>query len=154
VNATDPTGSGQYTRAWFIFTTINQQQNTPPDKPETPTGTLNGKINILYNYTTMSTDPDGDLIYYNWSWGDGTYSGWLGPFTSGAIATAQHKWTTKGSYEIKVKAKDTNGDESPWSDPLSVSLPTALNHLMIRFLERLFTLFPNAFPILRFLKGF
>lgn len=154
VNATDPTGSGQYTRAWFIFTTIDQQQNNPPDKPETPTGTLNGKINVLYTYTTSTTDTDGDQVFYNWSWGDGTYSGWLGPFTSGATATAQHKWTTKGSYEIKVKAKDINSDESIWSDPLPISLPTALNHLMLRFLEQFFERFPNIFPLLRHLMGY
>ncbi|HWR64253.1 MAG TPA: hypothetical protein VN365_07625, partial [Candidatus Thermoplasmatota archaeon] len=153
VNATDPTGSGQYTREWFIFTTINQQQNTPPNKPETPTGTINGKINILYTYTTSSTDPDSEQVYYNWSWGDGTYSGWLGPFTSGAPATAQHEWTTKGSYEIKVKAKDTHGDESPWSNPLFVALPTTLNYPMLRFLEQLFEWFPNAFLLLRHLMG-
>lgn len=157
VNATDPVGSGgsgDDSRAWFIFTTGDQQSNNPPDKPETPTGTSNGKINVLYTYTTSSTDPDGDQVYYNWSWGDGSYSGWLGPFTSGATATVQHKWTTKGTYEIKVKAKDTNGDESVWSEPLPISMPIVLNHPMLRFLGQLFEQFPHAFPLIRHLMGY
>ncbi len=53
--------------------------------------------------------------------GDGTYSGWIGPNASGATESIKHKWSVKGSYQIKVKAKDTNGAESPWSDPSAQS---------------------------------
>jgi len=97
--------------------------NQPPNKPERPSGQTNGEINIEYTYTTSTTDPDGDQVYYNWSWGDGTYSGWTGPYASGATASAKHTWTVEGTYQIKVKARDTNDAESPWSDPLAVSMP-------------------------------
>jgi len=52
-----------------------------------------------------------------WDWGDGSYSAWLGPFDSGEVISASHAWS-KGSYNIKVKAKDVLGAESNWSDPL------------------------------------
>jgi hypothetical protein len=123
VNATDPTGSNMYTRNWYSFTT-QQQQNLPPNKPNKPSGPTSGKINVEYTYTTNTTDPNSDQVYYNWSWGDGTYSGWLGPYASGAPATASHIWSTKGTYSITVKAKDTFNAESSWSDPLDITVTT------------------------------
>jgi len=65
------------------------------------------------------------------SWGDDSYSGWLGPYDSGAEASAEKSWTVKGDYSIKVKAKDTSDAESPWSDPLPITMPTSRSwHIM------------------------
>jgi len=131
-----------YTRKWYTFTT-QQQQNVPPNKPNKPSGTVSGKIKTDYTYTTSTTDPNGDQVYYMWDWGDGSQSSWLGPYNSSVTVSTTHKWTVKGSYSIKVKAKDTFGAESPWSDPLSIKMPCSQNyivnelgallHLIIRF---------------------
>jgi len=94
-----------------------------PLKPTTPTGPINGKIGEEYNYSTSTTDDDGNIIYYYWSWGDNTNSGWIGPYNSGEEIIISHKWEKRGDYSIKVKAKDENGYESPWSDPLKISMP-------------------------------
>jgi len=128
--------------------------NTPPNKPAKPSGNGKGKINVEYTYTTSTTDPDGDQVYYLFDWGDGTNSSWVGPYNSGATGSAKHTWTVKGSYQIKVKAKDTNGAESPWSDPLPIRMPTSYNIPMLWFFERLLERFPNAFLILRHLMGY
>jgi len=119
--------------------------NTPPNKPAKPSGTLNGKINVEYSYTSSTTDPDSDQVSYLFDWGDGTNSSWLGPYASGAIVTAKHTWTVKGSYSIKVKAKDTSGAVSDWSDSLGVSMPAnqnALRSTLLYFLEWLLHQFP------------
>jgi hypothetical protein len=97
--------------------------NNPPNKPTKPSGPNSGQPGVQYMYTTSTTDPDGDQIYYMWDWGDGNNSGWLGPYASGDIANANHTWAQKGSYQIKVKAKDIYGAESEWSDPLGVAMP-------------------------------
>ena len=94
-----------------------------PYKPDIPTGTLNGKVGEKYTYTSSTTDPQGDNIFYLFDWGDGTDSGWIGPFSSGNTADASHTWTSQDTYDIKVKAKDTDGYESEWSDPISVVMP-------------------------------
>ncbi len=101
--------------------------NSPPNKPARPSGTASGKINVEYSYTDSTTDPDGDQVYYLFDWGDGTNSSWVGPLASGATATAKHTWTVQGNYQIKVKAKDTSGSTSDWSDPLGVSMPLGLS---------------------------
>jgi hypothetical protein len=107
-------------------TQITTITNNPPEKPATPTGPASGKPGTPYLYSTTTTDPDGDLVSYMWDWGDGTMSSWLGPFASGATATATHSWTEQGSYQIKVKAKDTFGAESDWSDTLPITMPLDL----------------------------
>jgi len=130
---------------WY-FTTIS---NSPPNKPITPVGVTHGKINVEYTYTSNTTDPEGDQVYYLWDWGDGNNSGWLGPYNSGVTAGVTHNWTVKGSYSIKVKAKDIHGKESNWSDPLPITMPYIFKPIWQQFFDCLFERFPNAFPLLR-----
>ena len=92
----------------------------PPETPITPTGIAQGVINNEYTFTTTTTDPEGDQIYYMWDWGDGTNTTWLGPYDSGADASASHIWTEAETYQLKVKAMDDYGQESDWSYPKTV----------------------------------
>jgi nitroreductase len=89
-------------------------QNNPPLAPSI-SGPSNGLNGVLYNYTMVTTDPDGDHVYYWVDWDDGTNSGWVGPFPSGAVVSFNHTWSQPGTYTIKVKAKDTSGSESIWT---------------------------------------
>ena len=94
--------------------------NNPPEIPATPSGKKRAFTNVIRTYSSNSTDPDGDEIFYLWDWGDGNFSDWLGPYDSGVTAEASHTWTKKGSYQTRVKAKDTCGAESDWSEPFTV----------------------------------
>lgn len=96
-------------------------ENNAPVKPNRPTGETEGKIDEEYTFISSTTDIDGDQIYYKWDWDDET-SGWLGPYNSGETCEGVYIWDDEGSYDIKVKAKDQYGDESPWSDPLTISM--------------------------------
>jgi len=104
-----------------VIITVNQP-NSPPNTPTKPSGPTSGSRNKRYTYSTSTIDPDGNQVYYFWDWGDGTNSGWLGPYNSGATATASHKWTSRGTFLVKVKAKDVYGAESSWSAILSVTI--------------------------------
>ena len=106
------------------------------------------KIGVEYEFTTSTMDPDGHQIWYVFDWGDGTKSGWIGPFESGDTASASHIWGTAGLYPIKVKARDYYGAESEWSDVRLGVLPKVKPYINIslpRFQEQ----HPNLFPILR-----
>jgi hypothetical protein len=106
--------------------------SNPPQTPLQPVGQSGGIAYHLYSFETSTTDPESDQIYYKWDWGN-EIGDWEGPFDSGDTAVSSHYWSTAGTYEIRVKAKDDNGSvESDWSDskefditgrsPLSVSI--------------------------------
>jgi hypothetical protein len=97
--------------------------NNPPNKPSIPTGPIYGRIGITYSYSSMAIDPDGDNLEYLFDWGDGTDSGWIGPYNSGDTVTVSHTWNTRGTFPIKVKARDIHEAESVWSDSLPVGMP-------------------------------
>jgi len=97
--------------------------SNPPEKPEKPSGPSTGKILEECSFSSSSIDPEDNDIYYKFDWDDGTNSGWIGPYESGEIVSASYIWNTRGTYSIKVKAKDINGAESDWSDTLIVSMP-------------------------------
>lgn len=88
--------------------------NWPPIGNPTLNGPTSMGADVEYEFNFNSIDPEGDLSYYNFSWGDGSESIWLGPFESSSIVTANHTWNKKGSYIVKVKAKNDNGLESDW----------------------------------------
>jgi aminopeptidase YwaD len=100
---------------------LNMQQS--PNKPSKPAGENSGRYGEEYVYSAVTTDPQNDQILYLFDWGDGTDSGWIGPFDSGETGEASHVWMQRGTYSIKVKAKDIEGHESAWSNSLVVSMP-------------------------------
>jgi len=123
-------------------------ESQPPKKPENLDGPTSGKINEKYNYTASTTDPNDDQLYYLFSWGDGEFSEWIGPFDCGVTAEASHVWTKQGNYDIKVKAKDEHGVQSDWSDPLSITIPRN-KPINFNLFDWLVERFPNLYIILK-----
>jgi len=105
----------------------------PPNKPDPPTGPSGGNIEVTYEFTAVTDDPENDELYYLFDWGDDTISEWIGPFESGESCTESHIWYQQGTYQVKVKAKDEHGTQSEWSDPLSVSMPRSKSTIKIVF---------------------
>ena len=96
--------------------------NIPPNRPDKPYGETNGEVETQYTYRTKTTDDNGDSLYYLFDWGDGTDSGWIGPYQNNEVASASHEWYKKGMYSVTVQAKDESGIKSEWSEPLSVNI--------------------------------
>ena len=94
-------------------------------------GSAIGRPGISYSYSTSTVDLEGHKLYYVFDWDDGTESEWEGSFESGSTVSFSHIWNARGTFQIKVKAKDDpNGDgdlsdglESVWSDPLPITMP-------------------------------
>ncbi len=116
--------------------------NDPPSIPSKPTGISSGNISIKYNFSTSSTEPNGDRIQYGWDWdGNDIVNDWTGLYPSGQVIQTTNSWNSRGNYIIKVKAKDEFGTESDWSEPISVTMPKFkinyhINILFQRFLQR------------------
>jgi hypothetical protein len=134
--------------------TINiEDGNQPPKKPDRPSGPQFGGIGKPHSYITGTADPDGDQVYYMWDWGDGTLPVWIGPFESNEMISTNHTWESMSLLQIKVKAKDTSGAESDWSESLPVIMPKTAPPI-ISLLQWILERYPHAFPILRHLLGY
>ncbi len=122
-----------------------------PYKPQRP-----WKQEESLTFCTTTTDPNGDQLSYWWDWGDGSPSGWIGPYNSGDTACSSHSWAESGTYIIKVKAKDINDFESPWSDTLKVTIPrtkTTYNYPILDLFSRFTSLYSNIIILLQRMGG-
>jgi len=128
----------------YMATLMVGEPNLPPAKPDKPTGRATGQPGNTYMYSSSTTDPESDAVYYLWDWGDGNFSEWVGPYASGNSVSTQKSWTEQGNYSVRVKAKDSQGHESDWSDPLDVTMPYNLPYF-VKLLDLLETLFPRLF---------
>jgi hypothetical protein len=122
-----------------------------PIKP-TITGTTDGKAGTSYTYDFVSTDPDGDYVSYYIKWGDGDVTTWTTLQPSGSPGYSEsHTWTSQGTYTIEAKTKDSYDMESEWNT-MVVSMPkTKVFNYQNNIIEWFYNVFPNAFPILRYI---
>jgi hypothetical protein len=98
--------------------------NWPPENPLEPTGPDEGITGRIYTFSVNTIDPEGEDVYYQFDWGNGTISDWYGPYASGTTRSGTHTWMEQGVYDIRAKAKDPEGLESNWSDPHQISIYT------------------------------
>ncbi len=114
--------------------------NNPPSLPAIE-GPSSGKFGEEQSYNLMSTDPDGDELFYIIDWGDSKEETY-GPFPSGENIEVGHIWDEKGTYLIRLKSKDIYGSESDWST-LEVSMMKAksINTLTLKRLITRFQFF-------------
>lgn len=123
---------------WSFVTASNQ----PPFKPKILDGVPTAGRNIPLEFTTVAPDPEGDLVYYQWDWGDGNISEWLGPYEFGEQVKTSYQWGENGSYSVTVRAKDIDGRESKWSSTFNITIASQIQllncksgYLYLRFFE-------------------
>ena len=119
-------------------------ENHPPSKP-TIDGQTCGKPGVEYEYTFVSTDPEGHDIRYIIDWySSGEYI--VTPYyPSGEVLTLPHTWPRKGTFTISAMAQDPYGAESE-NGTLTVTMPrNKMLHisLFLRFLDN--------FPLIQYL---
>ena len=125
--------------AWCSSETIvilaPKPQNPPsvPSKPvcTIPLNSTSGKYEavsgVSYNFSTSSTDADGDWISYMWDFGGGTAI--TDYYPSGRVVTVSYTWYIPAGkiYQRTVRAiasdsrnAMSNGSNGPYSDALNV----------------------------------
>jgi len=118
------------------------------DGPTAPIidGPSEGKVNEMQDFYFSATDPEGDDVYYYVDWGDGTTPEWSGPYNSGEEEKFSYYYTDKMDYNIRVKAKDSYGSESDWTELLFTAPKTKT--ISFKIFERM----PFLLKILGFLN--
>jgi hypothetical protein len=123
--------------------------NSPPNKPSKPTGAEVGIPGISYSYSSSTIDLNADHVYYMFNWDDGTEMEWIGPYNSGDTVSVSHIWSSRGTFQLKVKAIDdpnrdgdiSDGDESVWSEPLPITMSKTKTKVLFKNLYDRFPLF-------------
>ncbi len=105
----------------FLKIYLGITDNQPPSTPEL-NGPGQGNPQVEYSCTVQSTDPEDQSLFYYINWGDGTNTGWIGPYIQGEEVIINHTYANKGKYIIKAKAKDIMNAESDWTS-LEVKIP-------------------------------
>ncbi|HWR27168.1 MAG TPA: PKD domain-containing protein [Candidatus Thermoplasmatota archaeon] len=111
VNATDPGGSGLYTRRWYTFRTRNVGGTPPEEPPESSNNNpiadasarepYQGLINttILFD-GSLSYDPDGNITTWLWDFDDNTKVNGM---------TVYHSFSEAGIYSVTLTVTDNDG---------------------------------------------
>ena len=105
-----------------ITITEPQVSNRSPNRPSSPSGPSSGIVRTSYSFSASTTDPDEDDVAYKFDWGDGNTSRWTSYVSSGSSTSKSHFWSSAGTYSIRVKAKDSDGEESDWSSGHFISI--------------------------------
>ncbi len=104
----------------YALLRFSNDGNHRPDIPTSPSyNGENYRVGDTVDFSTYISDPDEDKMYCKWYWGDGTDSGWMGPYSSGRIEI-EHLWDSVGNYEVRVETKDVKGVFSGMSSSSSV----------------------------------
>ncbi|OGS40684.1 MAG: hypothetical protein A3K77_01630 [Euryarchaeota archaeon RBG_13_31_8] len=125
-------------------------ENSPPEIPII-NGTTHGTIGVEYNYTFLTTDPEGDDVYYYIKWEPGCPSViWFGPYPSGQEITFSHSFTQRGTYSINCQAKDIyNATSDIGLLSVTMSREKAINKPFFNYLQNIFKDYPKILIILQ-----
>jgi len=103
------------------LTVLIYESNNPPEIPIIE-GPSQGKVAKTYFYNISTIDLDSDPIIFLLDWGDGNDTGWIGPYESEEQVMLSHSWAKRGTYNIRLKAKDIYEEESIWSEHFSIQI--------------------------------
>lgn len=105
----------------------------PPLTPEKPRGAEVTFANVVYSCTTSTTDPAGQEVAFQFDWGDGTRSEWSTWFASGTPFADTHTYVQSGEVMVMVRAKNSKGKVSNWSEPLVVNVSPGEGNVLWKF---------------------
>ena len=107
VNATDPTGSGLYTRRWYTFTT---KENEPPvfGSPIPANDSIDLPQNV--NWSIAINDSDGDVFSWTIQCNNGQTTSGTGA-SNGIKILALSDLANSTTYKVWVNATDPTGSD-------------------------------------------
>ncbi|MFO7676163.1 MAG: fibronectin type III domain-containing protein [bacterium] len=96
-------------------------RNRAPAVPDL-LGPTTGRPGDTLVFTVAAVDPDGGEVGYKFSWGDTSALEWSPYYASGQPVARMRAYQDTGRFPVRVKARDTEGAESDWSESLLVRI--------------------------------
>ena len=108
VNATDPTGSGLYTRRWYTFTTKTNLVNNPPMfGASSPANGSTGNL-LSLSWSIPINDPEGDQFSWSIQCSNGQTNNATGA-SNGTKSLSLSGLAYSTTYKVWVNATDPTG---------------------------------------------
>ncbi len=112
--ADDGVTDGPASSTWS-FTTGQAPPPPPPPEPQPPSADFSYSADgRTVSFTDESSDPDGSIAAYTWSFGDGT---------SSTQASPVHTYTTDDTYTVTLAVTDSDGMTDETSMAVQVAAP-------------------------------
>ena len=86
---------------------------TPPNTPPTAAFTRSC-TGLACSFTSTSTDPDGSVVAWSWSFGDGV---------TATVANPSHTYAAGGTYTVSLTVTDNSGAPGSTSQSITVTPP-------------------------------
>jgi hypothetical protein len=115
----DTTPHGVWSDAKMVEITTYSSYDFP-NPPIICTGKIQGFNNTVYTYSAVTTDPSEYPVCYRFGYGNGTFSDWTPYVPSGTSSYVSFSWQNPGVYEFRTQARNQNGLESAWSEPVEI----------------------------------
>lgn len=110
----DNSSSGTYTLA---VAPTDQQPSTP-----SLSGASTGYVYTPINYTVLASDPENDLVSYEFNWTDGTTDTVTNLIMPNTPVTVSHQWIPPEVFYPQVRAIDSHSVSSSWSSAMQVTI--------------------------------
>jgi hypothetical protein len=107
-------GYARVDRGQYLERDVSIFKNYPPETPTKPSMPSPVQVGIAVECQTSSLDPDGNLIWIKFDWGDGE-----GDYGE---PVQSHFYTQPGIFNVRAKAMDNLGGESLWSESFTVTV--------------------------------
>jgi rhodanese-related sulfurtransferase len=105
-----------------------KRENNPPNKPETPSGSILGNTDEELTFSTKTDDQNDDPVRYGWDWnGDDIIDELTEYYLPDTEIEKINIYKTGGLYNIKVAAIDNVGDISEFSENFTVVINSKPN---------------------------
>jgi hypothetical protein len=126
----------------MVHSIASSQREGPPSPPVIWT------VNFSDFIILVPQNPDEDQASYLVDWGDGTNTGWIGPYDPGVMVTVSHAWDAKGTYDLTVTAKNQDGASDPAIYTLHLSSDLKYFFVSLGYVSMpyIFTIHSEGFP--------
>src|SRR5207247_371119 len=117
-----PTGAGSVDPTWgwsfssqntwlATIITLNPSGSGPSNQP--PVAAFTSSCSVLTcGFTSTSSDPDGSISAYSWTFGDGG---------TAAVQNPSHSYAAAGTYSVTLTVTDNQGATNAISHPVTIT---------------------------------